>query len=330
MAAPAVLVTGGAGYIGSHACKALAAHGFTPVTVDNLVYGHRQAVQWGPLHVGDVGDPQFLAPVLERHRTVAVLHFAAWTYVGESVADPGKYYANNVAGTVRLLETLRARGPLPVVFSSSCAVYGTPEAMPIAETAPKLPINPYGRCKLMVEQVLEDYDAAYGMRFCALRYFNAAGADPDGELGEDHEPETHAIPLAIQAALGRRERFTIFGADYPTPDGTALRDYVHVTDLAEAHVAALRRLLDGGASCALNLGTGTPHSVAAIVDCVARVGGRPVPATPGPRRAGDPPCLAADAALARQTLGWRPRFASLDEIVATAWRWHSGPGFGTA
>lgn len=317
-----VLVTGGAGYVGSHACKALSRSGYQPVTVDNLVHGHEWAVKWGPMERGDVADADFLLEVVRKYRPVAVLHFAAFAYVGESVAAPGKYYQNNVIGALRLLETCRASGINAFVFSSSCATYGVPETVPIAETQLQSPINPYGESKLMVEKFLRDYSSAYGLRSASLRYFNAAGADPEGDIGEMHEPETHLVPLVLKATTGERERITIFGNDYATPDGTCIRDYVHVTDLADAHVRALKYLLAGGETTALNLGTGKGHSVLQVVEAAERVTGNPVWRTEGPRRAGDPPELVADPARAKRVLGWQPGLQTIDEIVATAWAWH--------
>jgi len=318
-----ILVTGGAGYIGSHTAKALARAGFVPVTVDNLVHGHRWAVQWGPLEEGDISDAAFMDGVFSRHKPVAVMHFAAFIAVGESVADPEKYYANNVAGTLSLLAAMRRGGCGRIVFSSTAAVYGEPLAVPIAEDHPLAPVNPYGRSKLMIEQILRDFDAAYGTGSLCLRYFNAAGADPDGEIGEDHDPETHLIPLAVGAALGTRPPLSIFGDDYDTPDGTALRDYIHVTDLAEAHVLGVRRLLAGARSEAFNLGTGTGNSVREIVDAVARVSGREVPHRFGPRRAGDAARLVASSSAAMRALGWKPSYTDIETIVRTAWNWHS-------
>ncbi|MBU1003363.1 MAG: UDP-glucose 4-epimerase GalE [Proteobacteria bacterium] len=318
-----VLVTGGAGYIGSHTCKALARAGFAPVAVDNLVHGHEWAVKWGPLERGDIGDRVFLDDVFARHRPVAVLHFAAFIAVGESVADPQKYYANNVAGTLNLLGAMRAAECSRIVFSSTAAVYGEPLQVPIAEDHPLAPVNPYGRSKLMIEQMLRDFDQAYGTGSICLRYFNAAGADPDGELGEDHDPETHLIPLAVEAALGFRPPLKIFGDDYDTPDGTAVRDYIHVTDLADAHVLAVNRLLDSARTEAFNLGTGKGNSVREIVDAIQRASGREVPYDIAPRREGDAARLVASAEGAGTTLGWRPRYTDIETIVNTAWNWHS-------
>jgi UDP-glucose-4-epimerase GalE len=320
--AETILVTGGAGYIGSHCCKALVAAGHRPVVLDNLVCGHREAVRWGPLEEGDLANRDWLGEMFARHRPAAVIHFAAYAYVGESVSEPGKYYANNTVAALGLIEAMCAAGVDKLVFSSTCATYGIPELVPIAETALQRPINPYGRSKLMVEQILEDFDRAHGLKAIALRYFNAAGADPDGELGESHDPETHLIPLALDAAAGRRTELSIFGNDYPTPDGTCIRDYVHVTDLAEAHVQALRLLLDGGGSDRINIGTGKGTSIRGVLEAIERVTGHPVPHFVGPRREGDPPSLVADPARANTILGWQPRYSDLETIVGTAWDWH--------
>jgi UDP-arabinose 4-epimerase len=317
-----VLVTGGAGYIGSHTCKALAAAGYSPVTLDNLAYGHRWAVRWGPFEQADLADRQSVERVLREHRIGAVIHFAAYAYVGESMTDPGKYFRNNVVNTLNLLEAMRAAGVGRIVFSSTCATYGVPQAVPIGEDHPQLPVNPYGESKLFVERALHWNGVAHGLRWMALRYFNAAGADPEGEIGEDHDPETHLIPLAIEAALGRRPDLQVMGTDYPTPDGTAIRDYVHVTDLADAHLRALRHLEGDGPSGALNLGTGRGHSVREVVAMVERVTGREVGARDAPRRAGDPPALVAAPGRARQLLAWEPRWSSLESIVHSACRWH--------
>ena len=320
--APNVLVTGGAGYIGSHTCKALAAAGFAPITLDNLVYGHRWAVKWGPFIQGDLAEPKLLQQVLCTHEIQAVVHFAAYAYVGESMQDPGKYFRNNVVNTINLMDAMVATDVRYLVFSSTCATYGLPEVLPIAEDQPQRPVNPYGESKLFIERALHWYEGAHGLRSVALRYFNAAGADASGEIGEDHDPETHLIPLVIQAALGRRPQVDIYGTDYPTPDGSAIRDYIHVSDLAGAHVKALDYLLAGGENVALNLGTGQGHSVREVIATVEQIGGRPVPARQAPRRAGDPPVLVAAGERARRLLGWKPRFSDLPTIVATAWRWH--------
>jgi UDP-glucose-4-epimerase GalE len=316
-----VLVTGGAGYIGSHACKALARAGYDVVVFDNLVAGHREAVRYGTLVEGDVTDPSGVRAALERHRIDAVMHFAAFLDVGESVREPAKYYRNNVIGALTVLESMVQQSVRLFVFSSTCATYGEPVETPISETHPQNPINSYGASKLAVERALPHFERAYGLRWAALRYFNAAGADPEGEMGEDHNPEIHLIPRAIDAATGG-PGLQVFGDDYATPDGTCLRDYVHVTDLADAHVKALQRIAAGGASSAYNLGTGTPHSVRAVIEAVQRVSGRPVPWALAPRRPGDPAALFAAAGKARAELGWTPARADLDSIVGTAWRWH--------
>lgn len=321
-----VLVTGGAGYIGSHACKALAAAGHLPVVYDDLSGGHPEAVRWGPLERGDIADRGRLDEVLRRHRPQAVMHFAGLIEVGESLRDPGRYYANNVGGALALLAAMRDHGPGHIVFSSTCATYGIPERVPIGEDAPQVPVNPYGRSKLMVERMLADFGAAHGLRWAALRYFNACGADPDGETGERHDPETHLIPRALMAVSGEIERLEVFGGDYDTPDGTCVRDYVHVTDLAAAHVAALDRLLAGAEPFAVNLGTGRGFSVREVLAAVERVTGRRVPVAMAPRRPGDPARLVADPALAGRLLRFRPRYLALDDIVATAWRWHRRGG----
>ena len=318
-----VLVTGGAGYVGSHTTKVLVHSGFQPVVLDSLQAGHRWAARWGPLVVGDLADTGLLQAVLREYRVEAVIHFAAHAYVAESIADPRKYFRNNVANTLNLLEAMLDNGVRHIVFSSSCAGYGIPEAIPIREDHPQRPVNPYGESKVFVERVLDWYGRACGLRWMALRYFNAVAADPEGEIGEEHEPETHLLPLVIQAALGQRPFVEIYGTDYPTPDGTAIRDYVHVTDLGEAHVLALRYLADGGSSLALNLGTGKGHSVREVIQAVERVGGRRVPVREAGRRAGDPPALVADASRAVQVLGWRPRYPELDSLVEAAWRWHT-------
>lgn len=317
-----ILVTGGAGYIGSHTCKALHAAGYLPVVIDNLVNGHEWAVKWGPLEVGDILDESFVQEVVRRYRPAAAIHFAALAYVGDSVLDPRSYYRNNVSGSLTLFGALLENGVDKVVFSSTCATYGTPGVMPIDEQTPQMPINPYGASKLMVERILTDYGAAYGIRSVALRYFNAAGADPEGEIGESHAPETHLLPLVIQAALGSRPHIEVFGTDYDTPDGTAVRDYVHVSDLADAHVKALDYLFADGPTTALNLGTGRGYSVGEVVSAVQRASGRQVPVQNAPRRAGDPPALVADARLALEVLSWSPTRSSLDSITKSALAWH--------
>ena len=316
-----VLVTGGAGYVGSHVCKALAAAGYSPVTYDSLVSGYRWAVQWGPLEVGDIADADRLAGVIERYRPEAVLHFAAFIAAGESVTDPGKYYRNNVAGSLSLLEAMRDKGVTRIVFSSTAAVYGDPETVPIPESHPLRPVNPYGKTKLAIEEMLCDFATAHDFRYATLRYFNASGADAGGGIGEAHEPETHLIPLALDAALGRSPHLDIYGDDYDTPDGTCIRDYIHVSDLADAHTAALGQLLDGGNPAALNLGTGQGHSVRQVIEAAGRILGKKIPVRVSARRPGDPPVLVADPALARDLLGWVPQYPALDEIVASAARW---------
>lgn len=318
------LVTGGAGYIGSHVCKLLARRGHVPVSYDDLSRGHAEAVKWGPLERGGLEDGDRLRAVLDRWRPDGVLHFAAFAYVGESVGDPGLYYRNNVAGTLSLLEAMRDRKVGRLVFSSTCATYGVPDRLPIRETDPQRPINPYGASKLMIERMLADFAAAHGLRALIVRYFNAAGADPDGEIGECHDPEPHLIPQAILAGLGRVPALKVFGSDYGTLDGSAVRDYVHVADLATAHLAAMERLAGAEGVEACNLGTGTGTSVLEVVAAVERVGGRPVPLVLHPRRAGDPPSLIADARRAGDLLGWHPVLSDIDTIVASAWRWHSG------
>jgi UDP-glucose-4-epimerase GalE len=317
-----VLVAGGAGYIGSHAMKALRGAGHAAVALDDLRLGHRAALLGAPLVEADVQDRAAVEAALRTHGIDAVLHFAAYCYVGESVAEPAKYWANNVHGTLRLAEACLAAGVRSFVFSSSCATYGEPERIPIDEDTPQRPVNPYGRTKLAAEQLLADLAAANpGFRPVFLRYFNAAGCDPDGELGEDHAPETHLIPNAVLAALGRQEALAVYGDDYPTPDGTCVRDYVHVTDLAAAHVLALEYAARGGGERAFNLGSGRGYSVEQVVDAVRRVSGARLPVSIRARRPGDPPVLVAAAARARRELGWRPRLDDLDAIVRSAFEW---------
>jgi UDP-glucose 4-epimerase len=340
-----VLVTGGAGYIGSHAVRALTRAGHQPVVLDNLVYGHADIVEKTlkvPLVLGQVGDREVLEPLLRgRHPALdgtalegkpieAVLHFAAYAYVGESVSDPAKYYRNNLGDTLTLLEALVAtERPLPIVFSSTCATYGIPQQVPITEDHPQAPINPYGRSKWMVEQLLTDFAAAYGLPSVIFRYFNAAGADPDGDLGEDHNPETHLIPRVLDTMSGREPYLQIFGDDYPTPDGTCIRDYIHVADLADAHVLGLERLLrlrereeSERKPLIFNLGNGTGYSVQQVIETAKAVTGRGLLAHVARRREGDPPQLVAGASRAHQELGWRPRFPELETIIEHAWAWH--------
>ncbi|WP_370638344.1 UDP-glucose 4-epimerase GalE [Aurantimonas sp. VKM B-3413] len=321
-----ILVVGGAGYIGSHTCLDLSAKGFTPVVYDNLSNGHSEFVRWGPLEVGQLEDQDRLRAVIAQYRPAAIVHFAALIEVGESVKDPLGFYRNNVAGTIALLAAATECGVDKIVFSSTCATYGAPEAIPMAETHGQAPINPYGRSKLMVEEILRDLGTYRGVRSVILRYFNAAGADPEGRIGEWHDPETHAIPLAIDAALGRREGFTVFGTDYDTRDGTCVRDFVHVMDLADAHSRAVQYLIAGGASEALNLGTGTGTTVKELLATIQTVTGRRFPLTYADRRPGDSPALVADNAKARAVLGWSPRH-DLASIIETAWNWHSRSNF---
>jgi len=316
-----ILVTGGAGFIGSHTAKRLSQEGLEPVVIDHLRRGYREAVQWGPLIVADIGDRAVVERALEQYAIEAVLHFAGYINVGESTQAPEVYFHNGFVNTLSLLEAMRARGVRTIVFSSTAAVYGNPREIPITEEHIREPINPYGESKLMVERLLHWYGEVHGFRWVALRYFNAAGADPEGQLGENHDPETHLIPLAIYAALGARKALDIYGTDYETPDGTAIRDYLHVTDLAEAHLAALRYLDRGGPSTAFNLGTGQGHSVREVVSMVEHVSGRPVPVREVGRRSGDPPSLVADAGKADRILNWRAHQSSLQEIVRTAWNW---------
>ena len=318
-----ILVTGGAGYVGSHACKALSENGFLPITVDNLVYGHEWAVKWGPLVRGDISDRAVLDHVFSTYKPAAVLHFAAFAYVGESVISPDKYYRNNVAGTITLLDAVRDHGCSRLVFSSTCATYGIPHKIPIKEDHEQKPINPYGWSKLMIEQILRDYEKAYGLHHAILRYFNAAGADPEGEIGEDHDPETHLIPLTILAALGQRKYIEIYGTDYPTHDGTAIRDYIHVTDLANVHVRALQHLVQGKGSLCLNVGTGSGHSVRDVIKAVESASKLEVPTTESARREGDPPVLVAEPDEAFKILSWQPRHSDIHTIVDSAFRWHN-------
>lgn len=317
-----VLVVGGAGYIGSHTCLDLAARGHNPVVYDNLSNGHAEFVQWGPLEVGDIRDRERLDEVIARYRPRCVVHFAALIEVGASIEDPIGFFDNNIAGTMTLLAACQDGGVENFVFSSTCATYGLPQTVPIAETNVQEPINPYGRSKHIVEQILDDLDTHCGLKAVRLRYFNAAGADPQARVGEWHSPETHIVPLAIETAFGRRGAFRIFGSDYDTRDGTCVRDYVHVMDLADAHSRAVEYLLSGGGSTSLNLGTGSGTSVAELIGMVEKVSGRRLAVQHAPRRAGDSPVLVADNSLAKRTLGWVPRYG-LKDIVASAWNWHA-------
>lgn len=321
-----MLVTGGAGYIGSHTCKALEAGGCTPVVFDNLAAGHREAVRYGDLVEGDILDTAAVRAAMRRHQIGAVMHFAAFLDVGESVREPARYYRNNVSGALSVLEAMAAERIPLFVFSSTCATYGEPVETPIAESHQQVPINSYGETKLAVERALPHFERAYGIRSVVLRYFNAAGADPEGDLGEDHDPELHLIPLALAATEGSAS-LKVFGEDYPTPDGTCLRDYIHVSDLADAHVLALSHLREGGAPASYNLGNGRPTSVRQVIDAVERVTARPVAWSVAPRREGDPAVLFASSARIKHDLGWRPRYEEIDTIVSTAAAWRSAhPG----
>lgn len=317
----AVLVTGGAGYIGSVVVDDLVARGEAVVVLDNLVYGHRQAVDQNvPLFEGSIGDKELVQNIVADHHVDAAMHFSAYTYVGESVEEPSKYYENNFVETLHLLDALREGGVMNFIFSSTCATYGVPQRIPIDESHPQWPINPYGWSKLMVERALDSYDAAYGMKYVGLRYFNAAGASE--KCGEDHDPETHLIPLVLKAALGQIDKVTIFGSDYDTADGTAVRDYIHISDLSSAHLLALEYLRAGNESQFINLGNGNGYSVKQVIDTARRVTGREIPVVEGPRRAGDPPQLVGDSSKAREVLGWKPAFPELEKIVESAWAWH--------
>jgi UDP-glucose 4-epimerase len=322
---PCILVTGGAGYIGSHTVLALLQAGYEVIILDNLVYGHRDLVEkvlQVELIEGDTGDRPLLDNLFSTRNIAAVMHFSAYAYVGESVTDPAKYYRNNVVGTLTLLEAMLAASIKKFVFSSTCATYGVPEVVPIPEDHPQNPINPYGATKLMVERILSDFDTAYDFKSVRFRYFNAAGADPQGRLGEDHNPETHLIPLVLQTALGKREFISIFGTDYPTPDGTCIRDYIHVNDLADAHVLGLKYLLDGGDSEVFNLGNGNGFSVKEVIETAKLVTGREIPVKECDRRPGDPPSLIGSGDKARKILNWQPQYSSLKDILVHSWQWH--------
>ncbi|MBD2450151.1 UDP-glucose 4-epimerase GalE [Nostoc sp. FACHB-152] len=322
---PSILVTGGAGYIGSHTVLALKQAGYDVVILDNLVYGHRELVEkvlQVELVVGDTNDRPLLDDLFKTRKFEAVMHFSAYAYVGESVTDPAKYYRNNVVGTLTLLEAMLAASINKFVFSSTCATYGVPEVLPIPENHPQNPINPYGATKLMVERILADFDVAYNFKSVRFRYFNAAGANPDGLLGEDHNPETHLIPLVLLTALGKREFISIFGNDYSTPDGTCIRDYIHVNDLADAHVLGLEYLLKGGDSEVFNLGNGNGFSVREVIAAAQTVTGLSIPVKECSRRPGDPPVLIGSAEKARNILGWQPQYPSIQDIVSHAWQWH--------
>ena len=317
-----ILVTGGAGYIGSHVNKGLHAKGYETLVLDNLIYGHREFVKWGEFVCADLANIDQLRLVFKTYTIDAVMHFAAFAYVGESVVDPQKYYWNNVANTLNLLYVMLEFGVKIIVFSSSCATYGLPGEIPITEEHPQLPINPYGRSKLMVENILDDFADAYEFSYTALRYFNAAGADSDSEIGEWHEPETHLIPLLLDVARERKKKIQIFGTDYQTPDGTCIRDYIHVTDLAEAHILSLDYLLSGGASAAFNLGNGNGFSVKEVIKSAERVTSKRIRIDESSRRKGDPSILIGSSQKIKDVLGWQPRYENLDLIIETAWKWH--------
>lgn len=317
-----VMVTGGAGYIGSHAVRLLTRAGHDVWVYDNLSMGHREAVPAGRLIEGDLMDRPRLAKALHERRIDAVMHFAAFASVGESVVAPALYYQNNIVASLHLLEAMREVGVGRIVFSSTTATYGVPNHVPITEDEPQKPINPYGFAKLVIEQALADYANAYGLGYAALRYFNAAGASPDGDLGEDHEPEGHLIPIVLQVALGQRSHITMFGEDYPTPDGTCIRDYIHVDDLGAAHLVALEKI-EPGQGLKLNLGTGRGNSVREVIDACRRVTGHAIPVELGPRRPGDPPELVADSSKAQRVLNWQPKYTDIESIIRTAWKWHS-------
>lgn len=317
-----VLVTGGAGYVGSHVVQELRAAGILCAVVDNLVRGHRELVTGADLIVGDIADSALVRQIIADYQVDAVMHFAAYAYVAESIEEPGKYYQNNVGATINLLNTMAETGVKKFVFSSTCATYGLPEAVPMTEDHSQRPVNPYGATKLMVERILQDFESVYGLRSVVLRYFNAAGADPTGQIGEWHDPETHLIPLALQAAGGQRDSIAIFGTDYATLDGTCVRDYIHVTDLAQAHILGLRYLNAGNPSDAFNLGNGRGFSVREVIEAAERITGRRIKVTEAPRRPGDPPTLVGSSTKARRVLGWAPRYDSLDAIIETAWKWH--------
>ncbi|MEI6063004.1 MAG: UDP-glucose 4-epimerase GalE [Pseudanabaena sp. ELA748] len=319
-----ILVTGGAGYIGSHAVKALQQDNYEVLILDNLVYGHQDIAETlgAELIIGDTNDRALLDKLFSDRQITAVMHFAAYAYVGESVTNPAKYYRNNVVGTLTLLEAMIAANIKSFVFSSTCASYGVPEQIPITEDHPQRPINSYGASKLMVERILQDFDIAYGLKSVIFRYFNASGADPDGAIGEDHDPETHLIPLILQAALGKRDAITVYGSDYPTDDGTCIRDYIHVSDLAAAHVLGLQYLLDGHQSEIFNLGNGNGFSVKEVIDAAQQVTGKPINVVMGDRRAGDPPALVGSSAKARKVLNWQPQYADINLILQHAWQWH--------
>jgi len=317
-----ILIVGGAGYIGSHINKELNKQGYKTVVFDSLIKGHKEAVKWGDFFQGDLENIEDIREVFKKYPIEAVLHFAAFIEVGESVKDPQKYYKNNVANTLNLFQVMLENDIKKIIFSSTAATFGNPQYSPIDEKHPQIPINPYGQAKLMVEKILSDYDLAYGLKSVALRYFNACGADLDGEIGENHSPESHLIPLILDAALGKREDIKIFGADYPTPDGTCVRDYIHVNDLAQAHILALKKLMDGGESDRFNLGNGSGFSVKQVIEVAKKVTGVDFKVTEAERRAGDPPELIADSKKAKEILKWEPKYFDLETIISSAWNWH--------
>ena len=325
-----LLVTGGAGYIGSHTVRLLNKQGYKIIVLDNLVYGHKEAIvdENVKLIVGNLGDENILNSIFSQNKIDAVIHFAAYAYVGESVTDPAKYYHNNVAAPLVLLDVMRKHSCTNFIFSSTCATYGNPVYVPIDEKHPQAPINPYGQSKLMLEKIIEDYNKAYQINYVFLRYFNASGASEDGVIGEDHNPETHLIPLIIEAGLGLRQSITVFGTDYDTPDGTGIRDYIHILDLGKAHIQAFEYLLKGGKSIACNLGTGKGYSVKEVIQIVEEVTKLKIPVVYGPRRAGDPARLVANPQLAKTALGWEAEYKDLKDTVSTAWKWHNGPNKG--
>ena len=317
-----ILVVGGAGYIGSHINKMLHKNGFDTVVFDNLVYGHKEAVKWGTLEIGDLADEARLEEIFTKYDIDAVFHFAAYSYVGESVENPSKYYNNNVGNTIKLLDAMVRHNVKHIVFSSTCATYGEPKAVPITEDMPQNPINPYGATKLMVERILADYRIAYGINYCCLRYFNAAGADPECEIGESHDPETHLIPLILAAAAGDRDCIKVFGTDYDTRDGSCIRDYIHVTDLADAHLRAMQYIKDGGKSTCMNLGNCKGDSVLEVIEATKKVTGIDFKVVYDERRPGDPPTLVGSAAKAEEILGWKPQYGNIEIILEHAWNWY--------
>lgn len=317
-----VLVAGGAGYIGSHMCKLLYQNGFTPIVIDNLSYGHKEFVKWGPLIIGDIANKELVQKTIQTYQPIAAFHFSAFTYVGESVQNPQKYYQNNVVQTIHFLDSLIEMNVKHVIFSSSCATYGIPQEKYLTESHPQNPINPYGMTKLIIEKCLQDYSKAYGLKSVSLRYFNAAGADPDHEIGEDHNPETHLIPLVLDVALKRKKSITIFGDNYPTKDGTCIRDYIHINDLGLAHLQALKYLQNQGETTAFNLGNGQGFSVKEIIAKTIKITNKPIPIEIGPKREGDPPILVGNASKAHSVLKWTPQYANIQTIIKTAWAWH--------